>query len=425
MKEQVIVIGAGASGLMAAYAAASAGASVTLLEKNEKAGKKIYITGKGRCNLTNACSDEVFFASVCRNSRFLYSSYSRFDNRAMMELMEKNGCRLKTERGCRVFPASDHASDVSGCFLRLLSALGVPIKLNTEVREIRCSEDGGFELSCRDAVSGKQRNYHAGKLIVCTGGLSYPSTGSTGDGYAFAERMGHRLTERRPSLVPLRLAEDTSGLRGVSLKNVGLSLWSLKGRKKLLYEDIGEMLFTGNGISGPLVLTASAFLNGDVGMDDYSVSIDLKPGLNHEQLERRILRDFDASRNMDIGNALTGLLINAMIPVVLKAAGIDRSKKVHDISREERAGLVHAVKELNWRVTGRGGFEEAVITKGGVDVKDINPATMESKLIKGLYFAGEVLDLDAFTGGFNLQIAWTTGHAAGESAARACTEAGD
>lgn len=460
----VIVIGGGAAGMMAAIAAADAGQKVTLLEKNEKLGKKLFITGKGRCNVTNAGDREAFFASVCSNGKFMYSSFSHFDNRMAMDFFEEEGCRLKTERGERVFPVSDHSSDIIGALQRGLKKRGVKICLNAEVREIlleKCPDESDEsqerEISgetdenrtvcgrqkadvsqeagesqeasksrkmdleagkkCRMAFSGvclaDGSTISADKGIICTGGLSYPATGSTGDGYRFAARTGHRLVDARPALVPFETAEKwCRDLMGLSLKNVSLRM--VNGRKEL-YSGFGEMLFTHFGVSGPLILSASSFY-GRRKSDNVQLLIDLKPALGEEQLDRRLLRDFEENRNKQFKNALGALFPAKMIPVMTALSGIHPDKKASLITKEERRGFLSLIKSLPLTVTGTRPFQEAVITRGGVSVKDVNPSTMESKIVKNLYFAGEVLDLDALTGGFNLQIAWSTGHLAGASA---------
>lgn len=411
---KIIVVGGGAAGMMAAIAASEKGNTVCLLEKNEKLGKKIYITGKGRCNVTNAGDMETLFDNVCSNGKFLYSAFYGFDNLAMMEFLEKAGCPLKTERGERVFPVSDHASDVIAALAGELKRRKVEILLNkTAVKIVTAEAEGesrriftGVELS-----DGKVMKADA--CIVCTGGLSYPTTGSTGDGYHFAEDTGHDIVECRPSLVPLNMEEKWCGrLMGLSLKNVSVSL--LNGKKEL-YNGFGEMLFTHFGVSGPLILSASSYYTkADCGRA--RLLIDLKPALDKEQLDRRLLREFDDNKNRQFKNVLGGLFPSKLIPVMIELSGICPDKKVNEITREERRGFAELIKNLPLTVTGTRGFAEAIITKGGVSVKNINPSTMESKKVKGLYFAGEVLDLDALTGGFNLQIAWSTGYLAGSHA---------
>ncbi|MBP3204540.1 MAG: NAD(P)/FAD-dependent oxidoreductase [Lachnospiraceae bacterium] len=428
---EILVIGGGAAGMMAAIAASERGHHVVLLEKNEKLGKKLFITGKGRCNVTNAAEMETLFANVCTNAKFLYSAFYSFDNRMVMELVEQAGCPLKIERGERVFPVSDHSSDVIAALTRMLKKNGVEIRLHTEVKDLLCRTEGvetGNENRISAEGAGTDRQDHvigvqlttgqklaADAVIVCTGGLSYASTGSTGDGLAFAKETGHKVTECRPSLVPMETAQDwCRDLMGLSLKNVELRMVS---GKKEYYREQGEMLFTHFGVSGPLVLTASCYL-GKVqkkSADPVYLYIDLKPALSEEQLDKRLLRDFDEQKNKQFKNAVGGLFPAKLIPVMVMLSEIDGDKKVNEITKEERKAFARLIKNLSLTVTGTRSFAEAIITQGGVSVKDINPSTMESKLVKGLYFAGEVLDLDAHTGGFNLQIAWSTGHLAGES----------
>ncbi len=414
---QVLVIGAGAAGMMAAIAAAEAGAKVTLLEKNEKPGKKLFITGKGRCNVTNGADMEVLFENVVTNRKFLYSAFYQYDNRAVMELLEKEGCPLKVERGDRVFPVSDHSSDVIGALQRRLKDLGVNIRLHTKVQELLTK--GTTEISASGVKLSDGKEIKADAVIVCTGGLSYPSTGSTGDGYEFAKAQGHKICECRPSLVPLETREQwCADLMGLSLRNVSLRM---NCGKKELYNGFGEMLFTHFGVSGPLVLSASCFYPQNP-KGDVRLFIDLKPALDMEQLDKRILRDFEENQNRQFKNALGGLFPTRLIPVMIQLSGIHPDKKVNEVTREERKSFVTLIKNLPLTVTGTRSFAEAIITRGGVSVKEVNPSTMESKKVKNLFFAGEVLDLDALTGGFNLQIAWSTGHLAGECAAKEMDE---
>lgn len=406
----VLVIGAGAAGMMAAFAAASAGKKVLLLEKNEKAGKKIFITGKGRCNVTNACEVEDLFQNVVTNPKFLYSAFYNFDNQAVMDFFEREGCHLKIERGDRVFPVSDHSSDVIAALLRALKKQNVEIFYHSEAAELLLREGGaaGVRLTTGEEL-------HAARVIVSTGGLSYASTGSTGDGFRFAKEAGHDVKKPVPSLVPLNTQESwCADLMGLALKNVMLRLFD---EKKEYYRGFGEMLFTHFGVSGPLVLTASCYYAKYLYGKPAGLTIDLKPALSEEQLDKRILRDFEENKNKQFSNALGGLFPAKLIPVMVKLSGIGAEKKVHEITKEERRQFVFLIKNLPLTVCGARDFAEAVITQGGVAVKEINPSTMESKKIKGLYFAGEVLDLDAVTGGFNLQIAWSTGYLAGNSAA--------
>ena len=405
---QIIVIGGGAAGMMAAISGAKAGHKVRLLEKNEKLGKKIYITGKGRCNLTNSCSMEDMMAAVVTNEKFLYSSFYGFTNQDVMKLVESEGCRLKVERGGRVFPVSDHSSDVIRALSGCLKRLGVEVSLNTEVKSLLI-ENG----ICRGVILKQDgRQLQADGVIVATGGLSYPSTGSTGDGYRWAKEAGLKVTELSPALVPFETEEleEVKALQGLSLKNVEAAVYM---GKRVLYREQGEMLFTHFGVSGPLMLTASSFGAKALKKGPLKLTIDLKPALTMEQLDARILRDFSDASNKHFKNALDHLYPSKLIPIIIKRSGIDPEKQVNAITRTERQALCQVTKGLTFTLTGLRGFNEAIITQGGVSVKEINPSTMEAKKVKGLYFAGEVLDLDAQTGGFNLQIAWSTGWAAG------------
>ncbi len=411
---QAVVIGGGAAGMMAAAVAAENGRSVILLEKNEKLGKKLYITGKGRCNVTNACGRDKFFENIVSNPKFLYSAFSTFDNKRLEIFLENNGCHLKEERGERVFPASDHASDVTAAFERFFKKSGVQVRLHCKVREIETDGDRIIGVILEDG-----RAIPAECVIVATGGLSYPVTGSTGDGHRMAQALGHKVTDCAPALVALETEEDwCKKLQGLSLKNVSLTMSC--GKKKL-YQGFGEMLFTHYGVSGPLVLSASSFYGKKKGTEAVSLTIDLKPALSEEQLDKRILRDFEENRNRQFKNALGGLYPAKLISVMIERSGIDPEKKVHEVTKQERRRLAELTKAFTLQVRGKRGFEEAVITQGGVSVKEVNPSTMESKLVRGLYFAGEVLDLDGLTGGFNLQIAWSTGYLAGKCCAE-CEE---
>ncbi len=406
---RVIVAGGGAAGMMAAIAAAENGHSVQILEQNEKLGKKIYITGKGRCNVTNACEADKLFENVVSNPKFLYSAFYEFTNEQTMRFIEDAGCLLKIERGERVFPVSDHASDVTAALERVLKKQGVRVRLHAKVQSLLW-EDGRV---LGVLLQKNQEKVLADAVIVATGGLSYPGTGSTGDGYLMAKQTGHTVTECRPSLVPFEIKETwCKDLQGLSLKNVRLTLLC---DGKRIYEELGEMLFTHFGISGPLVLSASSFYGKCKKKDSVFVSIDLKPALSAEQLDKRILRDFEENLNRQFKNSLGKLFPAKIIPVMIKESGVDPEKKIHEVTKAERQALVRVTKNLQMQVSGLRGFAEAIITQGGVTVKEINPSTMESKLISGLYFAGEVLDLDALTGGFNLQIAWSTGYLAGRS----------
>ena len=408
--KKVIVIGGGAAGMLAAQAAAEAGARVTLLEKNEKLGKKLFITGKGRCNLTNAADMQTVMANVMSNPRFLYSAFSEFTNRDIMKRVEDNGCPLKTERGSRVFPVSDHSSDVIAALERGLRKAGVRWELGADAAEI-LTEEG--KVTGVKTADGKK--YAADAVILATGGLSYATTGSDGKGHKIAVSLGHRVTDMYPSLVPLVVKEQGAAeMQGLSLKNIEIAVYDGKKEK---YREFGEMLFTHFGVSGPVILSASAVIGPLLRKKELKLCIDLKPALTEEQLDQRILRDFSENLNRELRNSLSALLPAKMIPEVIAQSGIAPERRVHDITREERAALVRALKKLTFTLIGLRGYNEAVITKGGVSVKEVNPSTMESKKVQGLYFAGELLDLDAMTGGFNLQIAWSTGYLAGKSAA--------
>ena len=406
----VLVIGGGAAGMMAAYAAAKRGQTVRLYEKNEKLGKKIFITGKGRCNLTNGCEVEDLFANVVTNGKFLYSAFYGLTNRDVMELFEEWGCRLKVERGNRVFPVSDKSSDVIAAIAGAIRKAGVEIHLNEEVSSLELRD--GRCVGVR--MKGQKRPVEADAVIVATGGLSYPTTGSSGDGYRFAAEAGLAVTECLPALVPFEVLEDDpKELQGLALKNIEATVYN---GKKVLYREFGEMLFTHFGVSGPVLLSASSYAAKALKKGPLSLSIDLKPALSGEQLDARILRDFEEAKNKQFKNALNHLYPLKMIPVIIARSGISPEKRVNEITREERQALVRATKDFRLTLTGLRGYNEAIITQGGVSVKEIDPSTMESKKVPDLYFAGEVLDLDAVTGGFNLQIAWATGYAAGMSA---------
>ena len=407
--------------MSAAIAAAESGCTVTLLEKNEKLGKKIYITGKGRCNYTNACDFNTFTENVVSNPKFMYSSLRAFGPSDITRLLEDNGCRTKVERGNRAFPLSDHASDVTAALKRRMTTLGVKIRLNTQVTDIELADKAdSFIVRAKDMLNGKTALYSADKLIIATGGLSYPSTGSTGDGYDFAKQFGLKVAPTRPALVPFEAAEeDCRILQGVSLKNVSAVI-SLENGKTIYDSEPGELLFTHFGLSGPLMLSASSLASRYLEEGSrLRLEIDLKPALSEEQLDQRILRDFELVPNANIMNALNKLLIASLRPIILRRSCIAPDKKVRDITKKEREALVHVIKAMTFTLTGTRGYDEAIITQGGVSVKELNPKTMEVKKVPGLYFAGEVLDVDAYTGGFNLQIAWSTGRAAGLAAAEA------
>ena len=392
--------------MFAAAVAAQKGCEVFLFEKNEKLGKKLYITGKGRCNVTNDCGPEELLSAVVRNRKFLYSAFYTFGSRDMMDFLEKAGVPLKTERGNRVFPVSDHSSDIIRALERRIREYGVHIRLKSTVKSLYTDNGRVSGLYLQDG------SLHRGDaVIVATGGLSYPSTGSDGDGYRFAGECGLQVTELAPSLVPLRTKEEyIPRMQGLSLKNVTLTV---KNGKKILYQDFGEMMFTHSGITGPLVLSASAHI-GDAlkKQGELQAFIDLKPALTEEQLDARILREFETGKNKQFKNVISVLFPASLTPVMVEIGGIPPEKPVHEISREERHHFGTLIKNFPLTVTGLGEFKEAVITRGGVAVKEISPSTMESKKMPGLYFAGEVLDLDAVTGGYNLQIAWSTAYLA-------------
>ena len=405
---KVLVIGAGAAGSMAAIFAARAGNDVIVFEKNAKTGKKIYITGKGRCNLTNAVENEELIKNTIRNPKFMYSAYSAFSSNDTIGFFEKLNCPIKVERGNRAFPESDHSSDIIKALDKAMEEAGVKVRYNTPVEQLVISDDGATikGIKLRD---GKM--VEADKVIVATGGLSYRSTGSTGDGYEFAKQAGHTVKDLRPSLVALEVKESfVKELEGLSLKNVRVIV---KNGKKTLFNELGEMLFTRNGVSGPLVLSASSIAGDLFYSEGGELSIDLKPALTEDELDARLLRDFTEFRAKALKNALDKLLPKSLIPVFLERTKINTEKKAGDLTKSERSVIIDLLKHFTLQITGLKGYEEAVITKGGVSVKEINPKTMESKLVKGLYFAGEVLDVDALTGGFNLQIAWSTGVVAG------------
>lgn len=404
--KKVAVIGGGPAGMLAAAAAAERGHTVTLIEKNEKLGKKLFITGKGRCNITNAADTEEFFKNISRNPKFLYSALYGYTNEDIIALLQKMGVPTKTERGGRVFPASDKSSDIIRAFAAHVNRAGVEVLLNTTVNSIARAENGGFVVM----AGGRERTFDA--LILSTGGASYPSTGSTGDGYRFARAFGHTITEILPALIPLETEEDwPKALSGLSLRNVILRACNARGR--LVYEELGEMLFTHFGVSGPLVLSASSFLAD--APEGAKLSIDLKPGLTQEELDRRLLRDFDANIRRIFANSLNALLPQRLIPVMVAASGIPAETPVHQITREQRQRFAALLKAIPLTVKRALPVEQAIITRGGIAVKEINPSTMESKLVQNLYFAGEVIDVDACTGGYNLQIACSTGVLAGRS----------
>ena len=405
---KVVDIGGGAAGSYAAITAAKNGHDVTLVEKNEKIGKKIYITGKGRCNLTNASDMEVLFSNVMSNRKFLYSAFYACDNSSVIDFFETNGMATKIERGNRVFPVSDHSSDVISTLTKALRKENVRLLFNTSVKNILIEDNAACGVVLSDNTKLK-----ADSVIVATGGLSYKSTGSTGEGHQMAKKLGHKIVECTPALVPFNIKESwVKELQGLSLKNTAIMIYK---EKKKVYEDFGEMLFTHFGVSGPMILSASASIKPALFKENLKLVIDLKPALTSEQLDKRILRDFDEEKNKQFKNSIGKLLPQKLVPVIIELSKINPDKKVNEVSKEERLLLVNLIKNLTVTVEGLRDWNEAIITKGGVSVKEVNPSTMESKLINNLYFAGEVLDLDAMTGGYNLQIAWSTGYLAGIS----------
>lgn len=406
---KIIVVGGGAAGMMAAVTAARKGKNVLLLEKNEKLGKKLFITGKGRCNITNSAEIDELFSAVVSNPKFLYSSFYSLTNDQVIEFFEELGVKTKVERGGRVFPESDHSSDVIRALEQELKRLGAEIRLRTEVKEILA--EGGRAKGVR-LSSGEKLNADA--VIIATGGISYPSTGSTGDGYRFARECGHKVTELSPALVPMEVEEwYAKELMGLSLRNIEIKITD--GKKKL-YEEFGEMLFTHYGVTGPVILSASSIVGKKLKEHPLTLHIDLKPALTEEQLDKRVLREFEANHNRQFKNAVDSLFPAKLKPVIVELSGIPEEKKVNEVTKEERLRFVRMIKDFSMTLTAMRGYNEAIITKGGVSVKEIDPGTMESRLVSRLYFAGEVLDLDAVTGGYNLQIAWSTGYLAGMNA---------
>ena len=404
----VLIIGGGAAGMMAAIAAGYNGNEVQLIKKNDRLGKKIFITGKGRCNITNASSIENHFSNIIYNEKFLYSAYNNFSSEDICNMIESTGVETKIERGNRVFPLSDKSSDVIWALDKMMKDIGVNIHLKSEITKIE-------NFNNKVILIDKHNNKFTGdKCIVATGGMSYETTGSTGDGYKFAEKMGHTVSKTYPSLVPFNIKEEMcKQLQGLSLKNIKLTITDEKG--KVYFQEQGEMLFTHFGISGPLVLSASCYICDKFKEHDFYAYIDLKPALDKETLDKRILKDFNENINKNFNNSLDKLLPKKMIEPIIELCNIDPYKKVNEITKEEREILVENIKNIPLTISGTRGFNEAIITRGGISVKDINPKTMESKIVPNMYFVGEVLDLDAKTGGYNLQIAWSTGYLAGSS----------
>ncbi len=399
--------------MMAAIAAGLSGKKVILLEKNEKTGKKLYITGKGRCNITNMCDRDTFFENVVTNPRFLFSSFACFNNYDMFDLLESHGLRLKVERGNRCFPESDKSSDVIKTLNNAMRELGVDVRLNTKVKDICTKEEGGKK--CVMGVRTQKDFIPASSVIVATGGLSYPSTGSDGDGYRFAAQAGHSVTKLYPSLVAFSCADPICrDMAGLTLKNISIKVLPPEG-DRVLYEDFGELLFTHTGVSGPVILSASAFIGAALKTGSKLV-IDMKPAVDKKELDERLIRELSVAPAKSFSGAAGGFLPAKLLAHVIERAGIDPTKKAGSVTRAEREEFIAGLKSIVLTIQGTMGYNEAVVTGGGVDVREISPKTMESKLVKGLYFAGEVIDVDAYTGGFNLQVAWSTGYAAGSNA---------
>ena len=406
--KKVVIIGAGPAGMTAAYSASQNGIDVVLVEKNERVGRKLLITGKGRCNITNNCEVEELIANVNTNGKFLYSAFYTFTNDAVMEMFESLGVRLKTERGNRVFPESDRAMDVVDAMARLIKRKNIKLVTGKTVKDIK-EKNGKVE----SVVLSDGKEIKADAVIIATGGASYQRTGSTGDGYRLAEKLGHKITPLKPSLIGLEIQEDfVSKLKGLSLRNVAINVYGKKNKK--IYDDFGEMEFTDYGVDGPIIKSASCIMR-DLSKESYKISLDLKPALDHEKLDKRVQRDFQKYINKRFENSLSDLLPSKMIPVVVELSGIDPATPVNSITKEERRNLVDTIKNIELHVKRYRPMEEAIVTSGGVKTSEINSSIMESKLVEGLYFAGEVIDVDAYTGGFNLQIAFSTGYLAGMS----------
>lgn len=417
----VVIIGGGPAGMLAAISSAKSGNTVTILEKMNMLGKKLLITGKGRCNITSSIPIEDFIKNIPGNGMFMYSSFNNFNNKDIINLLEKEGVATKVERGNRVFPVSDRSLDVQKAFERILKKLNVKVILNAKVEKILKNKENKI-YGVNANIDGKNKEISADKVIIATGGKSYPGTGSTGDGYKFAEELGHTIKKIRPSLVPLEASGRSLNLcknmQGLSLRNVEIKLKDLS-KNKIIYEDFGEMLFTHFGVSGPTILSSSAHLLRYKNVDNLlkegkiALYIDLKPALSQEKLNERILRDFEGEKNKEFRNSLDKLLPKKMIDEVIKLTEIQPSKKVNEITKGERLKLIKILKNFEVKIRGFRPIEEAIVTSGGINIKEINPKTMESKIVKGLFFAGEVIDVDAYTGGFNLQIAYSTGYTAG------------
>ena len=406
---RVLIIGGGAAGMAGAVFAAEKGSEVHVFEKNEKLGKKLFITGKGRCNFTNAADAEVFFSSVVRNPKFLYSGFYSFTNEQAIDFFEGLGVKTKIERGGRVFPASDHSSDIIQALKRKMEKLGVQIHLHTEVADILVKDKRFYAVRLKDG-----KTIEGDACIVATGGLSYPSTGSTGDGYRFARKCGHTVTELLPALVPIEVKEwYAKELQGLSLRNIRVQVTD--GKRKV-YEEFGEMLFTHYGVTGPVILSASSIVGKILKKKELMLHIDLKPALSVEKLEQRVLREFESNHNRQFKNVAASLFPSKLRPVMVELSGIPSEKKINEITKEERRRFISLIKDFQMTLTRTREYKEAIITQGGVNVKEIDPGTMESKLVKHLYFAGEVIDVDALTGGFNLQVCWSTAYLAAAAA---------
>lgn len=419
---KVVVIGGGPAGMLAAISASKQNNEVIILEKMEKCGKKLLITGKGRCNITSNLDISEFISNVPGNGRFLYSAFSNFTNLDIIEILKKHGVKVKNERGNRIFPESDRSLDVLNALLKELKQCKVEIRTNAEVVDIKTENENVIGVTYKNTKTNNMEFITAGKVIVATGGKSYSKTGSTGDGYILAKKLGHHITEIKPSLVPLICKEKKlcQSLEGLSLRNVEIKFVNCEN-KKVIYEDFGEMVFTKLGISGPTILSASAHLlrlkqiDRLLQEDKIVLQIDLKPALSEEVLDRRMIKDFTEFKNKQFKNSLDELLPKKMIEPVIRLSNIPEEKRVNEVTKEERHTLVQLLKKFTLTIKNFGDIEEAIITAGGVDIKEVNSSTMESKIIKGLYFAGEILDVDAYTGGFNLQIAYSTGYTAGRN----------
>lgn len=412
---KILIIGGGPAGIIAGIKSAEEGNNVILLEKNDNLGKKLLITGKGRCNITSSLDISEFINNIPGNGRFLYSAFDNFNNNDIVELLKEEGLDVKEERGNRIFPITDNARDVLNALLRRMKKLKIEIKLKSKVNKIIVEENKAVGIIYND----KEKLY-ADKIILATGGKSYPTTGSTGDGYKIAKELGHTINEIKPSLVPLEIYQknECKQMQGLSLRNVGIKIIDSE-KNKLIYEDFGEMLFAHFGVSGPVIISSSAHLVRYKNIEELLknrriiLSIDLKPALTKEKLDDRILRDFNELKNRQVKNSLDKLLPQKMIPVVLDRLNIDKNKQVNEITKEERLKIIEILKNFKLEISGFRPIEEAIITAGGISIKEINPKTMESKIVQNLYFAGEIIDVDAYTGGFNLQIAYSTGYTAG------------